>query len=135
MICCAFMKKLIFLSFFILISCSYPDFDENFSIRECNEIASEINATMSDMSVDAITILKNAVCHRPAKLNYMYEMKIIISRDKFDIQSLKSKNLQTVCTDPNMRFLLDRLSGVGYTYRDKNGSYIGEYEIHKSECR
>lgn len=128
------MKKIILFSVLTLVACSNSGNAETFSIRECNEIANEINSTMSNMHVDSITILKNAICHRPSKLNYMYQMTVSATEDEVNFVGMRRKNIQTWCTDPDMRFLLERLSGVAYTYRDKNGIYIGEYGFKKSDC-
>ncbi|MCS5551624.1 MAG: hypothetical protein NZ811_08935 [Gammaproteobacteria bacterium] len=97
-------------------------------------MASEVNSTMSNMKVDSITILKNAVCIYPVILNYNYDLTISASKVDMDFASMKKINTQTWCTDPDLRFALDRLTGVAYTYRDKNGAYVGKYEIKKSEC-
>ena len=128
------MKKIILFSVLILVACSNPGNAETFTIRECNQLANEINSTMSNTYVDSITILKNAICHRPSELNYFYQMTVSATKDDFNFVGLRRKNIQIWCTDPDMKFLIDRLSKVTYTYRDKNGSYIGEYGLTKSDC-
>lgn len=125
--------RYIYVMVFLLV---LPNFvrAETFTLRECNELASEVNAVMSNMQVDSITILRNAVCFPPATLNYYYDLTIVATEDDIDFAILKRNNTQTWCTDPNMRLLLDSLTSVAYTYRDKNGTYIGQYAIKKSEC-
>lgn len=62
---------------------------ETFSLRECNEMASEVNSTMSNMKVDSITIMKNAVCIYPVILNYNYDLTISASKVDMDFASMK----------------------------------------------
>lgn len=128
------MKKIILFFVLTLVACSNSGNTETLTLRECNEIANELNSTMSNMHVDSLTIFRNAICHSPSKLNYIYKMTISITKDEVNFAELRRKNIQSWCTDPDMKFLLDSLSGVAYTYYDKNGTYIAEYDLKKSDC-
>ena len=119
---------------FLLVLPNFVHCLQTFTLRECNELASEVNEPISNMQVDSITILRNAVCLPPATLNYYYDLTIVATKDDIDFAILKRNNTQVWCTDPNMRILLDSLTSVAYTYRDKNGTYIGRWSSRKSEC-
>jgi hypothetical protein len=128
------MKRLILIAGLLLGGCSDTAADK-FSLKDCWEVANHINENMSNFKLDEQTILKHAICTLPVKLNYIYELTIDAADAKLDFQPLRSKLLNTWCTSPDMRILLDAATSIVYTYNDINGKYVGKIEISDSECR
>lgn len=128
------MKRLILIAGLLLGGCSDTAANK-FSLKDCWEVANYVNENMSNLKVDEQTILKHAICTPPVKLNYMYELTIEAADAKMDFQLLRSKLLNTWCTSPDMRILLDAATSIVYTYNDRKGKYVGKIEIFDSECR
>lgn len=123
--------------FILFIIYTNSVFAEKLTNRECNEIASDVNNSMSDMQIDEITILKNTFCLSGANLRYNYELDSEISKSEFKdvIPLLKNPNINTWCSTPELKNFIVRLDSVGYRYYKKNGEYLGMYEFTDRSCR
>ena len=129
------MKKIIFLlviSTFLINSL----YSENLTNKECNELASEINASMGGMQIDQTTILQNVVCPSDANVLYSYKITLDISSEVFKelIPELKTNSINAWCSDPDLNELLNVLDSVGFRYANNINMYVGEYTLDKSYC-
>lgn len=112
-------------------------FAAKLTARECNDVASEVNKTMSEMNIDEITTLKNAFCPNDANLQYNYEVDLDITQSEFRniIPDLKNPNINAWCSIPELKNLIVLLDSVGYRYFKKNGEYLGMYKFTDKSCR
>ena len=124
------MKKLFFSLIIIIPSLAYS---ENMTLAECNAMASEINK-LTPMNVDQATILQGVICTNPVEIMYNYKLTISASPSDINFNFLKNSILNAWCTDPDQIWLLERVSGVKYKYRDINRSYLGELVFSINEC-
>ncbi len=124
-------------SFIIFIILPNSVFAEKLTSRECNEVASEVNYSMSEMQIDEVTTLRNAFCSTGANLQYNYEVDLEISKSEFKdvIPFLKNPNINAWCSTPELKNLIVLLDSVGYRYYKKNGEYLGMYEFTDRSCR
>ena len=124
------MKKLL-LSLIIFI----PSFvySEDITLAECNAMASIINQS-TPMNVDEVTVMQSVVCTYPAEIIYNYNLTITARPNDINFNILKNSILNAWCTDPNQIYLLERVSGVQYKYRDINNTYLGELRFTMDEC-
>ena len=125
--------------FYLLIITTFlinPVYSENLTNRECNQVASEVNASMGGMQLDQITILKGVMCPSNANLLYNYIVITDISSEIFKelIPELKTNNINAWCSDPSLNELFFVLDSVGFRYTNNIGKYVGEYKIDKSLC-
>ena len=125
--------------FYLLIIATFlinPLYSENLTNKECNEVASEINSSMGGMKIDQMTILTSAICPTDANFLYNYKVTSDISSEIFReaMPELKTININSWCSDPNLNELLSMLDSVGFRYSTNNGIYLGEFKIDKSLC-
>lgn len=132
------MKKLLFISsFLVLIGLNTESLYAKITLKDCNEIASEVNRTMAGMQIDEITVLERSVCVSGPVLIYTYS----ITSSQIDTQifnlmkpELSVTNLNTWCTDPDLKILFDELESVNYKWYSQNGVYLGEVSISSYNC-
>lgn len=124
------MKKLVLSLIIILPSLVYS---KNISLEECNSMASIINES-TPMNVDEVTILQNVVCTYPAEIMYNYNLTIPANPSDIDFSFLKKTILNSWCSDPNQIYLLERVSGIQYRYRNVNQTYLGDFRFSIDEC-
>lgn len=108
-----------------------------FDIKACNSIASAINKQFS-MSVDAITVVQNAVCApgrpRPKLIyNYTINTSSIGNLNQNDLNTLRPNQINAWCTTPKQRNLLNRVD-IEYIYRNHNNIYIGSINFSVNNC-
>jgi len=127
--------KIFLLIFFITFT--HSAFAAKLTNRECNEVASIVNQSSSNMHLDSITILKNASCSSQAHLRYNYSVDTDFSKSEFKdaIPTLKNPNMTTWCTHPDLKPLLVLLDSVEFSYSKPNGEYLGAYGFNERSCR
>ena len=129
------MKRILLLSVITTFLIN-PLYSKNISNRDCIEVASEVNSSHAGMKLDQITIFENAICPTDANLIYNYRITMDISSEifKIAIPEMKTKNINTWCSDPTFKELIQVLDSVGFKYKNNNGAYLGKYTIDKSYC-
>ena len=98
-----------------------PNFD-----KILMEIASDLNESCP-MMIDSDIRGDNVVALRPKIFQYNYTF-INMEKDEYDFISLKNDMepimINSVRTNPNMKFFRDNKVTLKYYYKDKNGNYL-----------
>ena len=124
------MKKLLL---YLIISIPSLVYSKDITLAECNAMASIINQS-TPMNVDEVTVMQSVVCTYPAEIIYNYNLTITARPNDINFNILKNSILNAWCTDPDQIYLLERVSGVQYKYRDINNTYLGELRFTMDEC-
>lgn len=104
--------------------------------QECISTANEINQT-APQQIDKITILVNATCKEEGKkviLSYSYMLDTENLITKQDIESMKPSQINAVCTDPQLKSVLDVVF-MEFSYSGRDRKFIGANRINKKDCR
>jgi hypothetical protein len=107
-----------------------------FSLAQLTEIADKMNRglpMMVDKSTqfDVVTPApQRLILHYTIQDPKIYKIQVEILR-----KSMKEYVLTAVCTNPDIRPLLDVGIIVEYSYKQWDGTYIMSFEIHSGDCR
>ena len=104
--------------------------------QECISTANEINQT-APQQIDKVTVLLNATCKEEGKkviLSYSYMLDTENPITKQAIESMKPNQINAVCTDPNLKSVLDVVL-MEFSYSSRDRKFIGANRINKKDCR
>ena len=106
-------------------------------MSDCNATTSDINKS-TPQTLDKVTTLLNAICTNdggPVTLVYRNRLNVPAgSVTQNEINTLKPGMLNTLCTDPTLRQLINTVN-VRYTYADASGRFLGQVDLNKRESR
>ncbi len=107
------------------------------SLSDCNELAALLNKDLP-ARIDRSTWVRNTLCVSGRKrVVLVYRMQSELTKDSVSPNlnsSLKSSQLNSWCTDPQMLPIL-KLADVKYVYSDARGVYVGEIYHAQEDCR
>ena len=106
-------------------------------MADCNATSAEINKS-APQTLDKVTTLLNSICtNETGVVTLVYRNKLNVASGSVkqeQINTLKPGILNTLCTDPALRGLINAVN-VRYTYSDSSGRFIGQVDLNKKECR
>lgn len=102
----------------------------------CKFVADKARKSLP-IQIDSLTKMVNVTCvelfDRPLLL-YVAEVKLTSDYlHAIDLQSIKPVVLNTWCTDPNMRVVLEMFD-VNYRYYLIDGVFIGDIKLKNTQC-
>ncbi len=128
----SFFSKVIFSIFFLFSLNAQANL-----MSDCNATAAEINKSVPQ-KIDKVTTLLNSICtNDTGAVTLVYRNKLDVASGSVkqeQISSLKPGMINTLCTDPSLRVLINTFN-VRYTYSDSSGRFIGQVDLNKKECR
>jgi len=102
----------------------------------CREGADAVNQA-APMDIGSGAILQNAVCVMDGtEPRLIYRIKLDVAEgmlNQSDISQLKNEQLNSWCTHPSTRPLLEVMN-VRYLYTDRSTNYVGQTNISIHEC-
>lgn len=103
-------------------------------MADCNASANEVNK-ISPKKLDSITTLMSAVCTNDGgSVTLVYKNNLSTPVTQSQINSLKPGMLDSWCTDPLLKPLINSLN-IRYLYSDTSGRKLGQVDLNKRECR
>ena len=103
-------------------------------MADCNASANEVNK-ISPKKLDSITTLLSAVCTNDGgSVTLVYKNNLSTPVTQSQINSLKPGMLDSWCTDPLLKPLINSLN-IRYMYSDTSGRKLGQVDLNKRECR
>lgn len=105
------------------------------TLKECNEVASELNKLLPHR-IDATSTAVSSVCLGKNPMYLQYSISLDAAKSNFSakqLQSHRSKQLNSWCSSPRLAKLL-QLVAVRYIYSDKDGLYVGQTSFSAKEC-
>ena len=114
----------------------FPAFASDLEL--CKQVANKINSTLP-IQKDRLTTLKSVGCIPQSKkviLAYIHEVTISAeSMKKINLEKeIKPNNLNTFCSDPNIRVVLN-IFDVDFRYYTTDGKFGGSFSITSKECK
>lgn len=104
----------------------------------CNKVVEKINPTLP-IKKDNLTTLKNVGCIPQSKrviLAYIHEVSVsaeVLKKINLE-KEIKPNALNTFCTDPNIRVVLN-IFDVDFRYYTMNGIFGGSFLITSKDCK
>jgi len=120
---------------FVIVGANMPQLLNKFTFnKQLKNIANEINKTCP-IVVDQYTRLDNVSVLPNKVLQYNYTL-INISKDEVNMDTvdkyIKPTILNSVKTDPSMKYQREHEITLSYHYRDKNGNFVMKYDVTPS---
>lgn len=130
------MVKFFVIILLLSLSC-VASFAKNATMSECISFATELNKSLPQMA-DNVTKVEGAACLPAGKrVILLYRMRLIVSKQdmsNYSTVKLKKMLIQTWCTSPNQRELLEALD-IRYNYLDERGAFVDDIDIKVLDCR
>ena len=101
-----------------------------------HKTSSDLNKTMSGMTIDKVTKLRNTIYLNTDKREFIYGYKITddsLDRYSFDWAYLKKNATNSFCTNPDLKVLLD-LTTITMSYTGYDGTFLHEFNFSKNDC-
>ena len=133
---------LFFCIIFTMVACSPTSTNGKMTLKQCMELAGELNQTSSNLPIDDITILRNTFCTNSDGIEFIYNYYLTDDLDDVEtseladaiISEMKPNATQSWCTTPDLEPLIMAVDRVGLNYSKSNGTFITKYSISMDDC-
>lgn len=126
-------------------SVNTPNVQNNLTSKKTEQANNLIEQVLADSSeemnkglpkmIDQITQLTST---SSIGKDFVYNYRIIDAKTQFtqkDLDNLKNDAINSACTNPDTKRLLDMDAGFIFNYYGSDGSYIGKLSAHSSDCK
>ena len=129
------MKLLkIFLIFIAITGNSFADVIDDLLKKQSDNL----NKEMSGMTLDRVTKIRNTIYQNNlGKREFTYFYLITdnsLDKYAFDWDFLKSNAINSWCTNPELRYVLD-LTSVTFSYSLSDGKFLHKFNFSKDDCK